>query len=271
MKNIQRVRVSGTLIDAIDMQGALAFVDDKVAARGAAGHVVAINPEKAYAVQRNRELREFVEDASLLIPDGIGVVLAARFLHGARIGRVPGADLAQAICSHSAEKGHRLFIYGASEDVNRDATAILRNRFPGIMIVGRSHGYVPQEEMAGLIDRINDSGADILFVALGSPKQRRVDAPLRPDAQSEPLSRHRRHARHDCRQRETSPEAVPETRPRMALPLAASTHPPPPPSRPPPLRLQRPPGKSPLTPAPPSERHPETCFPTVAPQVSCEP
>ena len=171
MQSIRRVRVPGASVDTVDMQGALDFVDAKVASGGKSGHVVAMNPEKTFAVQRNRELREFVENASLLIPDGIGVVLAARFLHGARIGRVPGADLMQEICRHSAQKGHRLFIYGASEEVNRDATDKLRQRFPGIMIVGRSNGYVPPEEMEGLVDRINDSEADILFVALGTPKQ----------------------------------------------------------------------------------------------------
>ena len=171
MQDIRRVRVHGAPVDAVDMQGALDFVDAKVADRGAPGYIVAVNPEKTFAIQRNRQLEEFVEDASLLIPDGIGVVLAARFLHGARIGRVPGADLTQEICRHSAKKGHRLFIYGASEEVNRDATAVLHRRFPGILIVGRSNGYVEPEEMEELIDRINDSGADILFVALGSPKQ----------------------------------------------------------------------------------------------------
>lgn len=171
MQDIRRVRVHGAPVDAVDMQGALDFVDAKVADRGAPGYIVAVNPEKTFAIQRNRQLEEFVEDASLLIPDGIGVVLAARFLHGARIGRVPGADLMQEICRHSAEKGQRLFIYGASEEVSRDASNVLRRRFPGIMIVGRSNGYVPPEEMEDLIDRINDSAADILFVALGSPKQ----------------------------------------------------------------------------------------------------
>jgi N-acetylglucosaminyldiphosphoundecaprenol N-acetyl-beta-D-mannosaminyltransferase len=153
------------------MRTAIQFVDSKVAEGGAAGYVVAINPEKTFALRQNEELRDFVENASLLIPDGIGVVLAARFLHGAQIGRVPGADLTQEICRHSAEKGHRVFLYGASEEVNRDAVAELRRRFPGIRIAGRANGYVQQEDMENLVDQINDSQADILFVALGSPRQ----------------------------------------------------------------------------------------------------
>lgn len=168
---IERVRVLGVPVDTVDMQGALDFIDARVAREDEAGYVVAVNPEKAFAIRRDQELRDFVEEASLLIPDGIGVVLAARFLHDAQIGRVPGADLMQEICRNSAEKGHRLFLYGASEEVNRGATAELRRRFPGILIVGRSHGFVSTEGMRGLVDRINGSCADILFVALGSPRQ----------------------------------------------------------------------------------------------------
>jgi N-acetylglucosaminyldiphosphoundecaprenol N-acetyl-beta-D-mannosaminyltransferase len=109
--------------------------------------------------------------ADLLVPDGIGIVLAARILHKADLERVPGCELMQNICALSAEKGYKLFIYGGKEGVNKKAVEILRLRHPSISIVGRSHGYVPQEEMGGLIDKINASGAQILFVALGSPAQ----------------------------------------------------------------------------------------------------
>ena len=173
MMTIDRIRILGAPVDAVDMEQAIDFVDWKVSAGGAAGYVVAINPEKTFAIRQSEELSDFVEKASLLIPDGIGVVLAARFLHGAQIGRVPGADLMQDICRHSAAKGHRLFLYGASEEVNHDAVAELQRRFPGINIVGRANGYVAQEHMEDLVDLINDSQADILFVALGSPRQER--------------------------------------------------------------------------------------------------
>lgn len=172
MLRIDRIRVLGVPVDAVDMQTALDYVDSRVADRGARpGYVVAINPEKTFAIRRDPQLRDFVEDASLLIPDGIGVVLAARLLHGARIGRVAGADLMLEICRHSTEIGHRIFIFGASEDVNRDAVAELRRRFAQIKLVGRANGYVRPEQMETLVDEINESEADILFIALGSPRQ----------------------------------------------------------------------------------------------------
>lgn len=178
---IERVHVIGVPVDAVDMQLAMDFVDATIARGGPTGYIVAVNPEKVLAVRKSRELAEFIDGASLLIPDGIGVVLAARFLHGVGISRVPGADLMQVICRRSEEHRYRLFLYGASEEVNRDAVEELRRRYPGIMIVGRVHGFVPEDAMPTLVAQINESGADILFVALGSPRQEQWIRQFGPD------------------------------------------------------------------------------------------
>lgn len=173
MKSVQRVRVLGAPVDAVDMAGALGFVENRIRGRQSqpSSCVVAINPEKAFAARKNPELHTCLEDAALVIPDGIGVVLAARLLHRVPIRRVAGADLMQEICRRAAEKGYRLFLYGASEEVNRSAVAELRRRFPDISIVGRQHGFLPPDAMDKLLDEIDQSQADILFVALGSPRQ----------------------------------------------------------------------------------------------------
>jgi N-acetylglucosaminyldiphosphoundecaprenol N-acetyl-beta-D-mannosaminyltransferase len=130
-----------------------------------------VNPEKTFAVKRDHALEQFFEQAGLLIPDGIGVVLAARLLHGVRLSRLAGADLMERLCQHAAGSGYRLFVYGAAEEVNRAAVAELERRYPALQIVGRSHGYIPDDQTEGLVDQINASGADILFVGLGSPRQ----------------------------------------------------------------------------------------------------
>lgn len=166
-----RFRVLDTPVDCLDMDEALAFVEAYVRGGGVPGTILAVNPEKVYALRANPFLRKFFDQAALLIPDGIGMVKAMNLLHGVKAKRVPGADLMQRICAVAPEKGYRLFIYGAAEDVNRGAVEILRQRHPGIQIVGRANGYVKPEEMDGLVEQINASGAEILFVALGSPRQ----------------------------------------------------------------------------------------------------
>lgn len=167
----ERLSILDTPVDVVDMAGALDFVDHYVANAEKPGYILAINPEKVYALRENTFLQDFFRNASLLIPDGIGMVCAMRLLAGKKVSRVPGADLMQNICARSAENRYRIFIYGATEEVNCGAVEVLRRRYPGINIVGRSNGYVNPEEMADLVEQINGTGVDILFVALGSPRQ----------------------------------------------------------------------------------------------------
>jgi N-acetylglucosaminyldiphosphoundecaprenol N-acetyl-beta-D-mannosaminyltransferase len=84
---------------------------------------------------------------------------------------VPGSEFIFDICEIAAKKDYGVFIYGAKEEINKTAVNRLQNRYPQLSIVGRSNGYVKDSEMPALIERINGSHADILFLALGSPKQ----------------------------------------------------------------------------------------------------
>jgi N-acetylglucosaminyldiphosphoundecaprenol N-acetyl-beta-D-mannosaminyltransferase len=77
----------------------------------------------------------------------------------------------QNICAHAQNQGYKIFIYGATEEVNKGAVKKLQDRFPSIDIVGHCHGYWPENKMDQLLQQINDSGAQILFLALGSPRQ----------------------------------------------------------------------------------------------------
>jgi N-acetylglucosaminyldiphosphoundecaprenol N-acetyl-beta-D-mannosaminyltransferase len=143
------------------------FLDD-----GTRPHAVfASNPEKNFSVPANKSLYEAYRNADILLPDGIGTVMAARILYGKHIARIPGSEFIFDICGLAAREGHGVFVYGASEDVNEGASRILAERFPGLKVVGRANGYVKDNEMDDLIQQINDSGAKILFIALGSPKQ----------------------------------------------------------------------------------------------------
>jgi N-acetylglucosaminyldiphosphoundecaprenol N-acetyl-beta-D-mannosaminyltransferase len=153
------------------MKSALEYIDERIKNGRCGSYIMAVNPEKIMAAGKAPFLKTMFEHAGLLIPDGIGVVLGVRKVYGLRSQRVAGADLMQQICRVSAEKGYKIYVYGARERVNKNAVEILKSRFAGIQIVGRSHGYLGEDEMEDLVRAINDSGADILFVALGSPRQ----------------------------------------------------------------------------------------------------
>lgn len=168
---IQRITILNAPVDTLTMRTARDFVRNHIQSAASPGYILAINPEKVYSLLLNRPLRSFFEGASLLLPDGIGVVLAARILLGTRMDRVTGADLMQGICADAARERYRIFLFGASEDVNSRTAEELRRRYPGIRIAGRLNGYSGAQDAEAAIQMINAARADILFVALGSPRQ----------------------------------------------------------------------------------------------------
>jgi N-acetylglucosaminyldiphosphoundecaprenol N-acetyl-beta-D-mannosaminyltransferase len=166
-----RLKTLKIWVDPVTMDEALENVRDFIERGNRLHTIFAVNPEKNFSVPRDPLLYEAFRTADLLIPDGIGIVAAVRLLHNLRLSRVPGVELMHAISRLSADKRYRIFIYGAREEVNRIACERLRALYPGIHIVGRANGYVEEGEMAGLIEQINESRAEVLFLALGSPKQ----------------------------------------------------------------------------------------------------
>lgn len=133
--------------------------------------IIAINPEKIINSTKDDQLKKFINGSDILIPDGIGIVIALYLLYGIRTKRITGVDLFHRIIRISKDKKYRIFIYGSKEYINKIAVRRIEERVPGIQIVGKSHGYVADYEMPKLIDKINQSKANILFIGLGSPRQ----------------------------------------------------------------------------------------------------
>jgi N-acetylglucosaminyldiphosphoundecaprenol N-acetyl-beta-D-mannosaminyltransferase len=130
---------------------------------------VAINPEKIYRARQDPELAGILEQADLRICDGVGVSLAARLLHKTHLPRCTGIDLFLTMVGLAAEEGWKVFLLGASPDSSQKARIVLASAFPGLRIAGSQHGFF--DDSAAVVKRINDSGADLLFVAMGSPRQ----------------------------------------------------------------------------------------------------
>lgn len=166
-----RLRILDVWVDPVNMQQALNRVEYFLDSGRRPHSVFAVNPEKSFSVPKDASLHETFRRADLLIPDGIGVVLAAKMLYGVDITRVTGVDLMEKICELAANRGSSVFLYGSREDVNRKAAKVLVDRYPKLRIAGRADGYVKAEEMPRLVEKINRSRADILFLALGSPRQ----------------------------------------------------------------------------------------------------
>lgn len=166
----QRVNILGVPMDCVSMAQAV-LIAEEMLRNGRQGSIIAINPEKIVAAVDSPELLQAINAAALLIPDGIGAVLAAR-LGGVRgVPRVTGADLMPELCSLAAMRGYPVFLFGARPEVTPRACTALKQAFPGIRIAGYQNGYLSPAEHSTLLERINASGARLLFVGLGSPQQ----------------------------------------------------------------------------------------------------
>jgi len=166
----RRIRLLGVPMDCLGMAEAVQFAD-RLITTNARGAIFAINPEKIMAAREQPELLAALESAALLIPDGIGAVFAAR-LNGIRgLERVAGAELMPELCTLAQEKGYGVYLFGGRPEVNPATARRLTEQYPGLRIVGRHHGFVDDRQQATLIEDINRSGAQILFVAVGSPRQ----------------------------------------------------------------------------------------------------
>jgi N-acetylglucosaminyldiphosphoundecaprenol N-acetyl-beta-D-mannosaminyltransferase len=133
--------------------------------------IATVNPEFVIAAQKDPEFLTVLRQADLCIPDGIGLLWAARIMGQRLPERVAGSELVYHLAELAAEKGHPLFLLGAAPGVAEAAAAVLQKRYPALIIAGTYAGSPDPAENNAIVQRINDSAATLLFVAYGAPKQ----------------------------------------------------------------------------------------------------
>jgi N-acetylglucosaminyldiphosphoundecaprenol N-acetyl-beta-D-mannosaminyltransferase len=131
--------------------------------------IVAINPEKIIKAQEDPSLMKLLNSADFQIPDGIGVILASKFKGGQIRERVTGIDMMLKLCETAAKHQKKIFLYGGKPGRADEAKVKLEEMYPGIQIAGTLHGYEKDQQIVR--ETINESQADIIFVAMGSPAQ----------------------------------------------------------------------------------------------------
>ena len=132
-------------------------------------YVVTPNPEIVEVCRENPEAMTVVNGADLVLPDGIGVVKGAAMLGTPLKGRVPGIEFAAGLMAEMAKSGKTLYLLGAKPGVADLAAEKLKGNFPGLNIVGTHDGYFKED--GPIVEDIRKSGAEVVFVCLGAPKQ----------------------------------------------------------------------------------------------------
>ncbi|HEX8104351.1 MAG TPA: WecB/TagA/CpsF family glycosyltransferase [Solirubrobacteraceae bacterium] len=181
--------VLGVPLALTDYDRVLGWIDDMIAARGR-GYICVAAVHTVMAAREDPDLQAAVLDADFTVPDGQPLVWAMNALGHDMPSRVYGPELMDRACAHAARTGARFYLYGGRNQGALVQLALnLRRRHPGLKIVG---GYAPPfreltaEETDAVAEEINRSGADVVWVGIGVPKQEkwmarmreRLDAPV---------------------------------------------------------------------------------------------
>ena len=165
-----QVNILGVNVDAVTMAEAVAHVTEAMDVR-ANVMIATANAEMIMRATHDEELRDILNAAALVVPDGAGTVWAARHLGHVMPERVAGYDLAQELLRRAPAEGRRIYFFGAAPGVAEKAKEKAEQLYPGIEIVGVRNGFFSPADNAAIIAEIRAARPDLLLVALGVPKQ----------------------------------------------------------------------------------------------------
>lgn len=164
------VELLGIPISTLDWDETLKHIEQLISS-GKPNIIVTADTSALVRAQEDDDFKRILKNASLVTPDGIGVVIAARLLGYSLTQRICGVELMDKLCAMAATNGYRVFLLGAKEGVAELAAKRLSEKHRGLKIVGTHHGYFSEAEEEKVVELIRQSKPHILFVAMGIPKQ----------------------------------------------------------------------------------------------------
>lgn len=157
-------------LDTLSMQQTISLIDNTIQKERSIQHVV-INAGKVVAMQEDKELYKSVVNSDVINADGQSIVWAARFLGKSIPERVTGIDLMENLVELAHKKSYKCFFFGAKEEIVAKVVEIYSTKYSPDIIAGYRNGYYEKEEELSIANQIADSKANILFVAISSPKK----------------------------------------------------------------------------------------------------
>ena len=165
-----RVDILGVGFDRVALVDAVAELERRLDA-GKRTFIITANPEFVMLCRQDREVAAIARRADLVVPDGTGVVVAARLLGDPLPGRAPGRLLVDRLAALATERRLSLFLLGAGPGIAERAAGILRGRHPELRVAGAYAGSA--EDDADVLPRVVAAAPDVVLVAFGMPKQER--------------------------------------------------------------------------------------------------
>ncbi len=164
-----KISILGVNFDAISKAEAVERAMERIRG-GKKGYVVTPNSEIVYMARSDAQLKRLLNAATLVLPDGIGIVHAAKILKKPLTEKIAGIEFAADLIGALAKEGRSLFLFGAKPGIAETAAENLKKQYPGLIITGCRDGYFKNDAEA--IRDINAAGhSDVILVCLGAPKQ----------------------------------------------------------------------------------------------------
>lgn len=166
----KRFPIFNTYVDALTMDETVEAVEKIIRERKPTQHVV-INASKINLMQKDKKLTEIVNACPIINADGASIVWAAKIFKIPVKERVTGIDLFLELIQKAEQKGYRVFLFGAKEEVVKRVERVFQKKYKNLHIAGIRNGYFSKEEEKSIAEEIRDAKPDMLFVAFSSPQK----------------------------------------------------------------------------------------------------
>lgn len=172
-KKMSKIDVLGIKFDNVNMQEAVAKCQDFISS-DTSNLIVTPNPEIVMSAKDNPEFKNIINSASLVIPDGIGIIKGARILGTPLKERVAGYDLICNLLELYKDGSHTFYFWGSKPGIADLAKEKLEEKYPNIKIIGTDNGYFDDTKKTEIIEKIRNLKPDILLVGTGAPRQEKL-------------------------------------------------------------------------------------------------
>jgi N-acetylglucosaminyldiphosphoundecaprenol N-acetyl-beta-D-mannosaminyltransferase len=167
---VLHVSILDVRIDDTTYDEAVALADALIA-RGGAFQFATVNPEFVMIAQHDETFKRVLSETALNMPDGVGILWAAKHSGHPLRQRVAGVELMLALCERASQQGWRVFLLGAREGVAERTAAVLCERFRNLNVCGTFAGSPRIEDEPEIVGRVRDATPNLIFVAYGAPNQ----------------------------------------------------------------------------------------------------
>ena len=167
---MSRINIMGVPVDALTMDQTVQKIISYIE-KGTPSQHMAINPAKVIRMMEDKQVRDGIRRCEVISVDGIGFLFASRVLGKPLPERVTGIDLMDNLLQEASNRGLRPYFLGAKQEVVEKAVAHYQQKFPNLEFAGFRNGYFSLEDEKGIAESIAEAQADMLFVAISSPKK----------------------------------------------------------------------------------------------------